>query len=163
MLIIAPILVVAVGLAATPGRFSLDPYSPLMETLGMLTVQLLFVAMIVAVLSAEPLPRGLRLIETRALRVCGRWSFAMYLFHTPLIAVIYVVGMRIGWPLVLGSALPVQLLFTATCIGITVTLAALSWRFYERPISGMKRFFPVSPQRKPARESAPVEDVSAAA
>jgi peptidoglycan/LPS O-acetylase OafA/YrhL len=95
--------------------------------------------------------------------VCGRWSFGMYLWHTPLIAVIYGVSLRRGWPLLLGSALPLQLLFTTTCIGITVTLVALSWRFYEQPIIGLKRLFPMHPGRKLANAAVAVDEVSAAA
>lgn len=87
----------------------------------------------------------------------------MYLMHTPLILVIFFVSMRRGWPLVLGSALPVQLLFSTICIGLTVALAALSWRFYEQPILGLKRLFPVGPQRRVAKGTARVDDESAAA
>ena len=163
VLVVTPFLIVAIGLVAMPGRYSLDLSNPLMGTIGMLILQLLYAAMIVAVLSGKPLPRLLRPIETKALRACGRWSYAMYLFHTPLISVIYVVSLRHGWPLLLGSALPVQLLLTTTCIGITVTFAALSWRFYEQPIIGLKRLFPVYPQRKTADGTAPVDEVSAAA
>jgi peptidoglycan/LPS O-acetylase OafA/YrhL len=161
VLVVAPFLVVAIGLAAMPGRYSLDPSSPLMDTLGMLILQLLCAAVIVIVLTGTP--RFLRPIEIRALRVCGRWSFAMYLMHTPLIAAIYVICRHSGWPLLLGSELPVQLLFTTACIASTVALAALSWRFYEQPIMGLKRLFPLYPKGRPADDAAPVDRVGAAA
>jgi peptidoglycan/LPS O-acetylase OafA/YrhL len=119
---------------------------------------------IVAALSAELLPRCVRLLETRVLRVCGRWSFAMYLLHEPLIVVVYVLSLRHGWPLLLGSELPIQLLFTTVCIGATVAVAAVSWRFYEQPILRLKRFFPMGQERKKtASVTVPAEDVSAAA
>ena len=145
-LVVAPALLVAIGLAARPAGFSLLPFSALMASVGMLLLQLLFAALLVAALARELLPRCVRLLETRVLRACGRWSFAMYLLHTPLILAMYVLTLRRGWPLFLGSALPVQLLFTAICVGVTVMLAALSWRFYEQPILRLKRLFPMEPQ-----------------
>jgi peptidoglycan/LPS O-acetylase OafA/YrhL len=177
MLVGAPLLVVAIALAATPARFLVDPFSPLldpasrlmdptnpmMDSLGMLVVQLVGAAMIVVALSGKPLPRFVRLLETRPLRAFGRWSYAMYLMHTPVIFVIYFGGLRHGWPHLLGSTLPVQLLFSAICIGVTVAFAALSWRFYEKPILGLKRLFPVGEERRPARGTARVDDESAAA
>ncbi len=176
-ILVAPLMVVAIGFAARPGRLLLDPLralldpssplldpvSPLMDSLGMLTVQLLCAAVIVAALSEEVLGRFARPLETRALRAFGRWSFAMYLFHTPVIVVAHALSLRIGRPLLLGSALPSQLIFTTVCIGITVGLAALSWRFYEQPILGLKRFFPAGPRRAASTEAKAVEGLGTAA
>jgi peptidoglycan/LPS O-acetylase OafA/YrhL len=63
----------------------------------------------------------------------------------------------------LGSALPSQLIFTTVCIGMTVGLAALSWRFYEQPILGLKRFFPAGPRRAASTEAKAVEGLGTAA
>jgi hypothetical protein len=48
----------------------------------------------------------------------------MYLLHTPLVSVIYLLSLRRGCPLLFGSALPMQLVLTTVCIGITVAVPA---------------------------------------
>lgn len=87
----------------------------------------------------------------------------MYLFHTPVIVVVHALSLRVGWPLLLGSMLPVQLLFATICIGVTGCLAALSWKLYEQPILRLRRLFPVAPQRGVAAGTAPVDGLSTAA
>ena len=162
-LVVGPALVLALGLAAMPGGFSFDPSKPLAVGPGMLVVQLLSAALVVAALSGTLVPRTVRLLEGRVLRAFGRWSFAMYLFHTPLILVLFALSQRVGWPSVLGSMLPAQLVFTGVCVAATTALAALSWRFFEQPIMGLKRFFPVGEQQRPPAVTASLEEAGAAA
>ena len=39
-----------------------------------------------------------------------------------------------------------QLLLYVGVIGLSLLVAAASWHFYERPILGLKRFFPTRPE-----------------
>ena len=164
MLVLGPALVAAIGLAAAPGGFSFDPARPLAVGPGMLVVQLTAAALVVAALSGTLLPSCMRLLEGRVMRALGRWSFAMYLFHTPLVLVLFALSQRHGWPSLLGSMLPAQLAFTAVCVGATTALAALSWRFFEQPVMRLKRLFPMGePSRRLPAPAEPLEDVGAAA
>jgi peptidoglycan/LPS O-acetylase OafA/YrhL len=74
----------------------------------------------------------------------------MYLFHELLIPLVTLVAGRHNSGLVLGSALPRQLMITAVTVGTSLGLGALSWRFYEQRFLRLKRFFPMPPQRMSA-------------
>lgn len=70
--------------------------------------------------------RGMyRILDWRPLRFVGRISYGVYLYHFPLMIL-----------------LPRSLLMVA---GVSVLVAALSWRYIEAPITNLKRHFPYSP------------------
>ncbi|HEY8942867.1 MAG TPA: acyltransferase, partial [Polyangiaceae bacterium] len=81
-------------------------------------------------------------LKLGALRTLGRFSFALYLFHYPLMTVLRsTVLERTGVPLFLGSSLPMQLAFDATGIGISLAFAVCSWHGYETHFLRIKRYF----------------------
>jgi peptidoglycan/LPS O-acetylase OafA/YrhL len=146
-LMAAALGLVAAVLAAVEVMFALGP-----EHAGAITalVALYHLAMlpalnlgaalaILALLGAWP-PAG-----TRAQRLAGalaRWSFGLYLFHLPIFTV--------AGPLSEGTALaglPGFLLASAA----SIALAALSWRWFERPILEWRdRRLPAHPTARPA-------------
>lgn len=66
------------------------------------------------------LPIWARLLGSRALRQCGRWSFGLYLLHLPALYV--------------ARLLPLPSLLSAWLgLGLALALAALSYRLIERP------------------------------
>jgi peptidoglycan/LPS O-acetylase OafA/YrhL len=73
------------------------------------------------------------------LRMFGRYSYGIYLYHFPLTAVLeplkpIIIG-RLN-SLSMGSAV-----YLAACLGINLLVAALSFRFIESPILGLKSRF----------------------
>lgn len=88
-----------------------------------------------------------RVVASAPLRFFGRYSYALYLFHLPLIVLFASVGItasyfgqRIGWPL--GG----QFLFIVLLTGVTVLLALASWMLLERRFLDLKRYFEYGPK-----------------
>lgn len=97
-------------------------------------------AIIAALTSASPALT--RLLSTSALRVLGRFSYAMYLFHYPLMAAVRDRVLKpASMPVIFGSSLPSQLAFDLAGILITLGAAFLSWHAYEKWFLRLKRHF----------------------
>jgi peptidoglycan/LPS O-acetylase OafA/YrhL len=90
----------------------------------------------------------------------GRYSYALYLFHLPLGALLRATGLRLDrFPTVLGSHLPGQVIFYAAGIGVSLAAAWVSWRVFENPILSLKRHFPVErPKAVPETSLGPTEE-----
>jgi peptidoglycan/LPS O-acetylase OafA/YrhL len=87
------------------------------------------------------------LLESRALRAVGKYSYAIYVIHFPITQGV----MRAIPKSVLAPETPRDLLFpTAVAIGIfavTYCAALISWSVLERPCLNLRRFIP-SPDRE---------------
>jgi peptidoglycan/LPS O-acetylase OafA/YrhL len=108
---------------------------------------------ILAVLSAtlivfaiDPAARQTRLarfFQTRPMRVLGKYSYALYVFHFPLAGVLERAGLTVQtFPRVGGSELPGAVAFTLIGIGLSLVVALTSWHLYEKHFLKLKRFFP---------------------
>jgi peptidoglycan/LPS O-acetylase OafA/YrhL len=88
-----------------------------------------------------------RILDNAALRYVGRISYAIYLIHalSPFI-------IRWLWVENLGQPPLSPLIGVAAAVAVTIALASLSWRFFEGPINGLKRYIPYDP--RPAKASA---------
>jgi peptidoglycan/LPS O-acetylase OafA/YrhL len=76
------------------------------------------------------------------LRMLGRFSYALYLFHYPLMAALRDTILKpAGMPLVLGSSLPAQLAFDLVTIAVSILAAVGSWHAYEKWFLRLKRYF----------------------
>ena len=75
-------------------------------------------------------PSVARLLSVRPLPYLGRISYALYLFHLPMLV------FAAAWFdfLPAGTSIP--------AFAMTVILAAVSWRWFEGPINSMRRRFP---------------------
>jgi peptidoglycan/LPS O-acetylase OafA/YrhL len=109
-------------------------------------------AVFAAAIIAQAVPgfsgwRG-KLLEFQPLVYTGTISYGLYLLH-PLVRIAVGRLSKSGFWHV--PALPA----TALEFVITFVLAALSWRFFEKPINDLKRFFPCE-----RRESKTVDPVS---
>jgi peptidoglycan/LPS O-acetylase OafA/YrhL len=105
--------------ALTPGTYLLRHQLNTIVALGLL-VPAIFVA------------PGRRLLRLPALAFLGTVSYGIYLYHVPVM-------IRLGsWFGVPRSAAALAL-WLAVTVAVTVTLAALSWRFVERPLLGGQR------------------------
>ncbi|MDX8491722.1 acyltransferase [Mesorhizobium sp. VK22B] len=78
-----------------------------------------------------------RLAELRPLLSLGRISYGVYLYHPILLA--YAVKAQPWIPLNVSEQGPGRFLVAGTA---TLIVASLSWMFFEKPLNGLKRYFP---------------------
>lgn len=98
---------------------------------------------IVAACSAGLGGRLGRLAELPPLLGLGRISYGVYLYHPILLA--YAVKAQPWIPLNVSEQGPGRFLVAGAA---TLVAAALSWAFFEKPLNGLKRYFPyVAPTR----------------
>jgi peptidoglycan/LPS O-acetylase OafA/YrhL len=84
-----------------------------------------------------------RFLAHPALRAVGRYSYAMYIFHLPVVGLLHWRGLAPDvMPVVLGSHLPAQFVFTALCFALSYAIAFASWHVVEHPILKLKSLFP---------------------
>ena len=112
-----------------------------MQEAGYTALALFFGALLVICLRGG---RIATLFEARPLRVLGKYSYAIYLFHFPIVLLLRRgLGERGSLPRALGSQIPAQLLFYAVASIVALLLAAASWHLYERRFLRLKdRFAP---------------------
>lgn len=123
---------------------------PEVQTVGLTVIAIFFGAILVRAVAASrreidsPNMRRsklVRIFESPLLRSFGKYSYAMYLFHLPLRALV-----RDGFlkekhlPILGGTEVPAQIIFTAVCIAITYVAAWLSWNLYEKHWLALKRY-----------------------
>ena len=116
---------------------------PLMQTVGYTALALGY-AGLVALAAGGPADSWLvRVLSLSALRVLGRYSYALYLFHVPVRRFIRDEYFPVAsFPTWLGSPLPGQLLFYVVATAPALALAWASWHLYERQWLKLTRYFP---------------------
>jgi peptidoglycan/LPS O-acetylase OafA/YrhL len=133
-----------------------DEYDVAVQVVGYPMVAILFAAVIVLAIDPQ---RGWvrRVCEQRALRRIGVYAYAIYIFHFPMAYGIASAGYAPDhfFPR-LHTIVPGLIVFSTITFAATFALAAISWRFYEAPILGLKRFFI-------SRNSSSASDASSAA
>jgi peptidoglycan/LPS O-acetylase OafA/YrhL len=125
-------------LATTAGTRGLAMYDVSTQTIGYTLLSIAFaLAVLAAVLPAQGvLGWGTRVLSWKPLRLIGRYSYGMYVFHLPL-------HVFFGGPL-LHRYFPQptvgqSLLYTAAVTLATFLLAALSYELFERRFLDLKR------------------------
>jgi len=117
-----------------------------MRTAGFTVMALAFGSLLVMALVA---PRNSFLgflFQNRAMRILGTYSYALYLFHLPVRAVIRdLVYKPDQFPTLMGSPIPGQILFYVVATLATLALALASWYLFEKPFLNLKKFFPSAP------------------
>ena len=94
------------------------------------------------VLAATPGSWTYRAFDQGWLRSLGKYSYAIYLFHYPLLNYFRYIYRMDEVPEVWGSAIPAQFALTLTASVASFVLAWLSWHLYEKHFLKLKRFFP---------------------
>jgi peptidoglycan/LPS O-acetylase OafA/YrhL len=99
--------------------------------------------LLVLIATAAAGSRLQRFFGSRALRTCGKYSYATYMFHVP----VYVLFEQWGWraselPLVGGAQWPRALVAYLVLLTVSLALAALSWELYEKQFLKLKALFP---------------------
>lgn len=114
-------------------------------------------ALVVGTLVASPGSFLQRLTHLKILRIFGKFSFALYLFHMVMNDIFLRIGFDPNTGFVIGrSILPWQMLYLGTAISFSLICAFLSWHLYEKQFLKLKSFFPMSkrPLAEPLRSSA---------
>jgi peptidoglycan/LPS O-acetylase OafA/YrhL len=115
-----------------------------MESVGYPIIAILSAALIViAIDPSRRVTRLSRFFQTRLMRVLGKYSYALYVFHFPLAIVLQRMGLTVlAFPRVAGSSIPGAVAFTLIAMTISLSIALLSWHLYEKHFLRLKRFFP---------------------
>ena len=136
----APVaLLVLIGLVSVYGQLDYMDRGTVM--LGSIAIMVLGAsAVVLGVSSANSGPS--RLLRSRVLRFFGRYSYAIYIVHTAVLA-----GMDHYRPFgllpsIAGSALPAQTAWFLAYVGLSTGVAMLSWNLVEKHFLRLKRFFP---------------------
>ncbi len=121
---------------------------------GYTLVAIGFAAVLVLALAARPGSRWFRFWTWRPMRSFGKYSYAIYLMHMPVRAVLRDLifgpnfnGSRFGdaifhFPRIGQSELPGQILFYIPAFAACWLAGWLSWNLYEKHFLKLKRFFP---------------------
>ena len=105
---------------------------------------------VIAVMFAASLHLALRLgpawLVGRPLRLLGRYSYGLYVFHHPVIMLLGESPLSVRrLPRWLDSQLPAQVLVTLVAAALSLGVAALSFHLWEQPFLRLKRLFPYRP------------------
>ena len=125
--------------------WKLDWKDPLTNTLGFTATALLCGAIIVRAVHAPPTATLRRFFEGRWLRTVGRYSYAMYIFHGPVASFVKLVYDFDRAPPVMGSALPLTVVYTLIASALTFAVAWLSWNLLESPFLRLQNRFRRTP------------------
>jgi len=93
---------------------------------------------------------GHTILSNRVLRAFGRYSYALYVFHFPIIGLLHARHLAPdARPAILGSHLPAQIGFTALSLGVSFVVALASWYLLENPLLQLKAYFPYDHATRP--------------
>lgn len=115
---------------------------PVVLTVGFTLLAIFFGGVLVVAVASPPGALAGRFFAHRFLRVLGRYSYAMYVFHLPLIFYMRFYFNVGSIPKLAGSQLPGQLLFTVVVSSASLVAASLSWHLYEAQFLKLKDLFP---------------------
>jgi peptidoglycan/LPS O-acetylase OafA/YrhL len=122
-------------------RAFVSPEDPWMYTLGFSLLLVLFAALLVLALASRPGSVLFRFFAHPAMRSLGKYSYAIYLFHLPLRALLRdtVYGPD-RFLTLFGSQIPGQLLFHLAATLLTLAVAMASWHLFEKRFLKLKRY-----------------------
>jgi peptidoglycan/LPS O-acetylase OafA/YrhL len=137
-LLAAALTVLALLFVVRKGLLGNDP---VVQTFGYSVIVIAAAALVVLSIGASPSSPLGRIFTHPVMRFFGRYSYGMYVFQ----GLVRWAAWPRAWvkdpPLVFGSQIPAA---TAICIAlsaITVGIAVLSWKLYERHFLSLKRYF----------------------
>lgn len=115
-----------------------------MQTIGFSALTVFFASVVARAVSARGRER--RALEAPLLRSFGRYSYAIYLVHAPLLLLLdRAVFARGALAVTFGTRLPALLGYTAAYLALVWAIGALSWWGFERHFLALKRHFPTRP------------------
>ncbi|MEO7366335.1 MAG: acyltransferase [Gemmatimonadaceae bacterium] len=129
----------ATALIAATGRSIHGAKLPLFPALYSSVALLYGCLLIVALTTSFEGPS--RILKSRILRFYGRYSYALYVIHSPLMTVLWHVGVTPNNLSLGGSDLVGQILYTFAIAAPATGLALLSWHILEKHFLKLKRHF----------------------
>jgi peptidoglycan/LPS O-acetylase OafA/YrhL len=84
-------------------------------------------------------------LRSTFLRFFGRYSYAIYIVHTAVLAGLNYYRPFASLPTLGGFALPTQTAWAFVYVGLSTGIAMLSWHLVEKHFLRLKRFFPYRP------------------
>ncbi|MFM9994885.1 MAG: acyltransferase family protein, partial [Phycisphaerales bacterium] len=147
------------------GYLANEPHlGKLMQVAGYLALPIAFGGLLVLSVTAAPDSALSRVFCSGVMRTLGKYSYALYLFHLPLRAVIRDTlfgpkvdgpdGPLVEFPIIAGSQLPAQCVFWIVSSAATLAVAWLSWHLYEKHFLKLKKYFEYRTPRDPDAEPA---------
>jgi peptidoglycan/LPS O-acetylase OafA/YrhL len=97
---------------------------------------------LVAGISSTERSRTGSALRSGVLRFFGRYSYALYIVHTAVLAGLNHYRPFASLPMVAGSALPAQVLWVVAYVGGSTGIAIVSWHMVEKHFLRLKKFFP---------------------
>jgi peptidoglycan/LPS O-acetylase OafA/YrhL len=123
--------------------------SPEIGTIGFSLIAIVAGALVTFATTTPTGTLAHRVLAHPALRAVGRYSYAMYIFHFPIVGLLHARHLAPDtMPTLLGSHLPAQIGFTALCFALTYAVAFVSWHCFEQPILRLKSYFPYDREPK---------------
>ncbi len=150
---VASLLALIVLMIATGG---LPIWGAWTQRLGYTFFVVFFSSLVALALNPHPHALVRNLFDRPLFRLFGRYSYAIYIGHLPVRMALRAIGFDLHrFPTLAGSALPGQLLFTATVIILSLLLAMASWRLIEKHAIKLKRLFPYNSDASKASDVTP--------
>jgi peptidoglycan/LPS O-acetylase OafA/YrhL len=112
---------------------------------GSIAIMVLGASAVVSGISSPKESRTSRALRSRVLRFFGRYSYAIYVVHTAVLAALDHYRPFAMLPPLGGFALPTQALWALAYVGLSTGIAVLSWHLVEKHFLRLKRFFPYRP------------------
>ena len=102
----------------------------------------IFAALLLYVVTAPGGSIANRLFSQRWLITFGKYSYAIYVLHSPIRLVLKRLIFGRELPVLCGSQLPATLLYSLLVIGVSWGVAFASWHLYEKHFLKLKSYFP---------------------
>ena len=118
------------------GTFSYS--NPWVFTAGFTLLAAACAGVLTLTLCATPLSRLSRVMSSRTLRMFGRYSYALYVFHQPVIMVVDALAYRL---LPGADSLAMQIVRYTVVLPLSLAAALASWNLYEKHFLRLKRYF----------------------
>lgn len=133
-------------------RYGLSEMDPWLYKPGFSVIAVACASFIALAMTSSPSSVLGRILTNRLLTTLGKYAYALYVFHQPVVLVMRDWGFTADIvPRVAGSQLPGLLLFSSVAFVVCFAAALLSWRVLEEPCLRLKRYFvparPVSSEK----------------
>ncbi|MFP2928431.1 acyltransferase family protein [Pyxidicoccus sp. 3LG] len=132
-----------------------DLYELVKRTGGYTAIAICYAAVVYKAVAVAPGHRLHGFLTSKVLRTYGKYSYAIYLIHSPLDAILRRTVLKTPLKTVGGSDIPTQLFFYVVAAGLSLGIALVSWNLFEKHLLKLKDYFPYG-ERPPAPAPAPL-------
>ena len=143
-------VIVLIALGSMYGRLDYMDRGTVM--FGSIAITVIGASALVLALTS-PQSRFSRWLRSGVLRFFGRYSYAIYIVHTAVLAGLNHYRPFANLWMIGGYALPVQTVWALAYVALSTGIAMLSWHLVEKHFLRLKRYFPYRPRQ--ALASAP--------